>query len=124
MVEFKQQLVGDLVAIQPDDVDLQTVIKLPDWQRNLRGTVLAVGPGAPLPGGGFKPMECQVGDRVVFGAASGMESRYQHTLIRIMRDDDIDIVLEGNDTSTIDRIIDKGINDLCDNLEDFEEDKP
>lgn len=98
MVEFKQQLVGDLVAVQPDDVDTQTAIKLPDWQRNLRGTVIGVGPGAPLSGGGFKPMECQLGDRVIFGAASGMESRYNHTLIRIMRDEDVDGVFGSSES--------------------------
>lgn len=91
VIEFKQQLVGDLVAIEPEAIP--SLIKLPDWQRNLRGRVIGVGPGAPLVGGGYAPMEAKVGDLVIFGAAIGMESRYCGRLIRIMHDSDIDAVL-------------------------------
>lgn len=92
-VIFKQKLIGDLIAVQPIDVTPSRIL-LPDWQRTLRGKVLAIGPGAPLPKGGFTPMECQVGDLVVFGAATGMESSYRGAAIRIMRDSDVDAVLE------------------------------
>ena len=92
-VVFKQQLVGDLIAVQPMD-PVPTRIKLPDWQRTLRGKVIGVGPGAPLPNGTAAPMGCQVGDFIVFGATKGMESSYQGVSIRIMRDSDADAVLE------------------------------
>jgi len=36
---------------------------------------------------------------VVFGAATGMESQYRGALIRVMRDDDIDGVLENDDVA-------------------------
>jgi co-chaperonin GroES (HSP10) len=94
-IVFKQQLIGDLIAVQPMDPK-PTRILLPDWQRTLRGKVLAIGPGAPLPdGSGIAPMECQVGDYVVFGAATGMETSYCGEMIRIMKDTDPDAVVEG-----------------------------
>jgi chaperonin GroES len=92
MGEFKQRLLGDMVAVEPE-VEPQGKIKLPDWQRILRGTVVATGPGAPLYNGKIAPMECKVGDRVIFGAATGMESVYCGKPLRIMRDSDVDAVL-------------------------------
>ena len=92
MTEFKQHLMSDFVAIEPDRVDAKSKILLPDWQRILRGTVLAIGPGRMLASGKQAPMACEVGDRVIFGAATGMESSYQGTLIRIMHDEDVDAV--------------------------------
>lgn len=94
MVEFKQRLLGDLIAVEPDSTPSTSLIKLPDWQRNLRGRVIAIGPGRTLPGGDHAPMQCQLGDYIVFGAATGMESTYRGALIRIMRDEDVDGVLE------------------------------
>jgi co-chaperonin GroES (HSP10) len=82
-----------LIAVEPDVVDARLMIKLPDWQRNLQGTVLAVGPGLPLADGGEAPMMCKVGDRVLFGAAAGMEAAYKGALIRILHDSDVDAVL-------------------------------
>lgn len=94
MVEFKQRLLGDLIAVEPDSTPSTSLIKLPDWQRNLRGRVLAVGPGRVLPHGDHAPMQTKVGDYVVFGAATGMESTYKGTLIRVMHDEDVDALLE------------------------------
>ena len=93
-IEFKQILLGDMIAVEMDGEDENAVIKLPEWQGTLRGRVIGVGPGAPQPDGSALPMMCQLGDHVVFGPAAGMESRYQHTTIRIMRDEDVDAVLE------------------------------
>jgi chaperonin GroES len=92
MVEFTQKLIGDMVAIEPE-VQPKTLIRLPDWQRTLRGKVLAIGPGDPMAAGGFKPMMCKVGDTVIFGAATGMESSYKGALVRIMKDTDVDAVV-------------------------------
>jgi chaperonin GroES len=90
---FEQELMGDLIAVLMEDPD-PSVIQLPDWQRSLRGKVVAVGPGEPLPGGGSKPMETKVGDAIVFTATAGMESGYKGESIRIMRDEDVLAVLE------------------------------
>lgn len=83
MVKFTQKLLGEMVAVEPE-TQPPGKIQLPDWQRNLRGTVLAVGPEA---------RECAVGDLVIFGAATGMESGYKGATIRIMRDSEVDAVL-------------------------------
>jgi chaperonin GroES len=70
------------------------VIKLPDWQRTLRGEVIAVGPGRMLPLGERAPMECRVGDTVSFAATAGMDSDYGvGKRIRLMRDSDVDAVV-------------------------------
>lgn len=93
MVKFTQKLIGDMIAVEPEAQPRDKKILLPDWQRTLRGTVLAVGPGKPLYNGETAPMQCQVGDTIVFGAATGMESQYKGALIRIMRDEDADAVV-------------------------------
>lgn len=93
MVEFKERPIGDLIAVELVVAPRDQRVLLPDWQRTLEGIVVAVGPGAPLVNGGIAPMMCAVGDRVVFGAATGMESTYRGATIRIMRDTDVDAVL-------------------------------
>lgn len=91
-LEFRQQLLDDLVAVSLLD-KAEGVIKLPDWQRTLRGEVIATGPGRMLPMGERAPMECRVGDRVSFSATAGMDSEYGvGKKIRLMRDTDIDTV--------------------------------
>ena len=93
MSEYKQKLMDDLVAIEMVDTT-KGRIKLPDWQKTLRGRVIGVGPGKMLPGGDHAPMACQIGDLVSFAATAGMESQYNGLDIRIMRDTDVDAVLE------------------------------
>ena len=67
---------------------------MPDWKRELKGRVVATGPGRPLYHGGHAPMQTEVGDRVTFGAAKGMEAVRNGRQLRILRDSDIDAVLE------------------------------
>ena len=86
------QLARDLVAVRPDSVNKRLKVFVPDWQKSLHGEVLAVGP---------KVRELLPGDRVVFGAAKGMESIYNGAAIRIMRWEDIDMVLEGEGATAI-----------------------
>jgi chaperonin GroES len=94
-VDFSQRLLDDLVAVQLLD-KAEGVIKLPDWQRTLRGEIIAVGPGRMLPLGERAPMECSVGNQVSFAATAGMDSSYGiGTSIRIMRDSDVDAIWEG-----------------------------
>jgi co-chaperonin GroES (HSP10) len=68
-------------------------IKLPDWQRTLRGEVTAAGPGRMLPFGGRAPMECKPGDIVTFAATAGMDTDYGvGRKIRMMHDEDVDTI--------------------------------
>src|SRR5208282_3135096 len=71
-INFSQLLLDDLIAVALLD-KAEGVIKLPDWQRTLRGEVIAVGPGRMLPLGERAPMETKVGDRVTFSATAGMD---------------------------------------------------
>jgi chaperonin GroES len=92
-IDFSQRLLDDLIAVALLD-KTDGLIKLPDWQRTLRGEVVAIGPGRMLPLGERAPMECSVGDKVSFSAAAGMDSSYGvGKAVRIMRDTDVDAVL-------------------------------
>jgi chaperonin GroES len=91
-VDFGQRLLDDLIAVALLD-KAEGVIKLPDWQRTLRGEVVAVGPGRMLPLGECAPMETRVGDIVTFAATAGMDADYGvGRKVRLMRDTDIDTV--------------------------------
>jgi co-chaperonin GroES (HSP10) len=76
--EFTMQLLGDLVAVLPASTRQVGAIILPDWQRSLTGSVLACGPDCT---------ELKVGDKVQFGAASGMDSVFDGAAIRIMSEE-------------------------------------
>lgn len=76
--EFSMLLLADLVAVLPDSVRPAGPILLPDWSRSLTGSVLACGPDCK---------ELKRGDRVQFGAASGMESVFSGAAIRIMSEE-------------------------------------
>jgi co-chaperonin GroES (HSP10) len=92
-VDFTQKLMNDLIAVALQD-KVEGPILLPDWQRILRGEVVATGPGRMLPLGERAPMECSVGDVVTFAATAGMDSSYGvGKKIRIMRDEDVDAVI-------------------------------
>ena len=93
-IEFKQQLLDDFIVVALIDVPASELrIKLPDWQRTLRGEVTATGPGRMLPYGGRAPMETKVGDIVTFAATAGMDSDYGvGRKIRMMHDEDVDTV--------------------------------
>lgn len=91
-IVFSQHLLDDLIAVALLD-KAEGVIKLPDWQRTLRGEVVAVGPGRMLPLGERGPMETKVGDIVTFAATAGMDSSYGvGQAVRLMRDTDVDAV--------------------------------
>lgn len=92
---FKQRLLDDFVVVRLQQSDeLPTNIKLPDWQRTLRGYIVAVGPGKMLYSGERAPMACTVGDLVSFVATAGMDTSYAgHTNVRLMRDENVDAVL-------------------------------
>jgi chaperonin GroES len=92
-VNFTQLLLDDLIAVALLDKAEGRVL-LPDWQRILRGEVVAVGPGRMLPLGERAPMECRVGDTVSFSATAGMDADYGvGKKVRLMKDTDVDAVI-------------------------------
>jgi co-chaperonin GroES (HSP10) len=93
-IEFKQILLDDFIVVALiDEPAAMGRIKLPDWQRTLRGEVTAAGPGRILPFGGRAPMECKPGDIVTFAATAGMDTDYGvGRKIRMMRDPDVDSI--------------------------------
>lgn len=97
-IDFHQQLLDDFIVVALIDVPAsETRIKLPDWQRTLRGEVTATGPGRMLPFGGRAPMETAVGDIVTFGATAGMDTDYGvGRKIRMMKDVDVDTIEEAS----------------------------
>jgi chaperonin GroES len=91
-IEFSQILLDDLIAVALLD-KAEGMIKLPDWQRTLRGEVVAVGPGRMLQFGERAPMECRVGDTVTFAATAGMDADYGvGKKVRLMKDTDVDTI--------------------------------
>ncbi len=92
-LEFSQRLLDDLIAVALLD-KAEGTIKLPDWQRILKGEVVAVGPGRMLPLGERAPLECRIGDTVSFSATAGMDADYGvGKKVRLMRDTDVDAVI-------------------------------
>ncbi len=68
---------SDRVVVKPLEVQevTKTGIVLPDSakEKPLQGVVVAVGPGRILENGTRSPMDCKVGDRVIFPKFSGIE---------------------------------------------------
>jgi chaperonin GroES len=96
-VKFEQIPINDMIVVRMDeDPAAKGRIKLPDWQKYLRGTVIAVGPGKALYTGGRGPMSCKVGDKVSFSPTAGMDIDYGSVgaSIRMMRDPDVDAIWE------------------------------
>lgn len=94
-IEFGQRLLEDFIIVQMAE-EMKSTIKLTQWQRTLRGTVLATGPGKLTYKGTRLPMTTQVGDLVTFAATAGMDSSFgTYVKVRMMRDSDVDAVLEG-----------------------------
>jgi chaperonin GroES len=96
-VEFTQIPINDMIVVQMDEEHAaKGRIKLPDWQKYLRGTVIAAGPGKALYTGGRGPMACAVGDKVSFSPTAGMDIDFGHVgaSIRMMRDGDVDAIWE------------------------------
>ena len=78
------KLIGDMIAVMIESEEHRLVIT-PDWTRSLKGRVAAVGPDCH---------ELKTDDIVTFGAATGMEARVNGHNIRMMREPDVDMVLE------------------------------
>ncbi len=86
--------IGDQVMVRPDTPaeTYKSCIIIPHSARQhegyLRtGTVVAVGLGDMLPGGARGPMQCRVGDRVVYDQASNRVVRFNGEEYAILRDE-------------------------------------
>ncbi len=64
-------------------------------EKPMQGEVLAVGKGKILENGDVRPMDLQVGDKVLFGKYSGTEVKIDGEEILVMREEDIMGVVEG-----------------------------
>jgi chaperonin GroES len=83
----------DRVLIKPAEQEAITAggIMLPDTARDkpAEGEVLAVGPGIRGEDGTARPLDVNVGDRVLFGKWSGTEIRLEGDELIIMTESDI-----------------------------------
>jgi len=72
-------------------------IVIPDsaTEKPIRGEVVAVGKGKILENGDIRPMDINVGDRVLFGKYAGTEVKINGEDLLVMREDDIMAVSEG-----------------------------
>ncbi len=60
-----------------------------------QGEVIAVGKGKILDSGDVRPMDVQVGDKVLFGQYSGSTVKVDGEELLMMREEDIQAVIEG-----------------------------
>ncbi len=60
-----------------------------------QGEVIAVGKGKILDSGEVRPMDVQVGDKVLFGQYSGTTVKVNGEELLMMREEDIQAVIEG-----------------------------
>jgi chaperonin GroES len=72
-------------------------IVIPDsaTEKPVKGEVLAVGKGKILENGDVRPLDLQVGDKVLFGKYSGTEVKMEGEELLVMREEDIMAVIEG-----------------------------
>jgi chaperonin GroES len=71
-------------------------IVIPDsaTEKPIRGKVVAVGKGKILESGDVRPLDVQVGDKVLFGKYSGTEVKVDGDELLVMREEDIMAVVE------------------------------
>ncbi len=72
-------------------------IVIPDsaTEKPVQGEVIAVGNGKKLDNGDVRPLDLNVGDRVLFGKYSGTEVKIGGDDLLVMREEDIMGVVEG-----------------------------
>ena len=71
-------------------------IIIPDsaTEKPIKGEVVAVGNGLVLDNGEIRPLDLQVGDKVLFGKYSGTEVKLDGEELVVMKEDDVMAVLE------------------------------
>jgi chaperonin GroES len=63
-------------------------------EKPMRGEIVAVGKGKLLESGEIRPLDVEVGDKVLFGKYSGTEVKIEEEEYVVMREDDIMGILE------------------------------
>lgn len=88
MTKCRLAPLNDRVVIRPNEADSQTPggIVLPEnsKQPQLRGVILAVGPGALNDDGTRQPMPVAVGDEVVYPKYSGADVDFEGEELKIL----------------------------------------
>jgi chaperonin GroES len=71
-------------------------IVIPDsaTEKPMQGEVIAVGGGKILDDGQIRPIQVQVGDRILFGKYAGTEVKLDGEELVVMREDDVMAVLD------------------------------
>ena len=71
-------------------------IVIPDsaTEKPIKGEVIAVGNGLVLDNGEVRPLDLQIGDKVLFGKYSGTEVKLDGEELLVMKEDDVMAVLE------------------------------
>lgn len=64
-------------------------------EKPAQGEVVAIGKGKILDNGDVRPLDLQVGDKVLFSKYGGTEVKVDDEELLIMREDDITAVIEG-----------------------------
>jgi co-chaperonin GroES (HSP10) len=85
MSSFPIEPLGDLVFIVPESEDGLKIASI-DARTSLRGRVVAVGPGLPLPEGGYLPCDVKVGDIVRLSPGRTIEAVFNQQRTWITRE--------------------------------------
>ena len=90
---MKVRPLADRILVKRVEEETKTAggILIPDnaKEKPMEGSVVAVGAGKVLNDGKVRPMEVEVGDRVLFSKYSGTEIKLEGTEHLILREDDI-----------------------------------
>jgi chaperonin GroES len=72
-------------------------IVIPDTaaEKPVQGKIIAVGKGKILEDGNVRPLDVQVGDKILFGKYSGTEVKVDGEDLLVMREEDVMAVIEG-----------------------------
>lgn len=91
------QMVQNVVCLRPAAVPSETangILLGPSALRTCEGEVVAVGPGLMNKRGKRISCEVQVGDNVLFGHGKGEKIRYNGESLIMIREPDIDLILD------------------------------
>ncbi len=85
-----------VVQREPEERKSPGGIVIPDTasEKPTFGKVIAVGQGKILDNGQVRPLDIQVGDRVLFGKYSGTEVKVDNQELVVMREEDVMAVVE------------------------------
>lgn len=89
--------IGDKIVVKPLEVEekTQSGIVLPGsaQEKPHQGEVIAVGSGAVAADGTRIPMECKVGDQVIYGKFGGTELKIDGEKLIILSEKDVLVIL-------------------------------